>query len=574
MLRRIIIAACLLGCVGETAHTQESDVRERARDAKTSKTKPNDDPAAASKADAAKTPESKADPIRQMQSNAVREQSASWGHWGNQPDRYSTWTNHSNRLIPVYTFGFTLDSLRDRGSQYSSPKQIKKLYGRVPEGTLNPSAMYYDQTDIYTLQQAAFNAGYSNIILMVFDGMDWQTTRAASIYKRGKVSYDSGRGTGLSFQDFREMPTDFGLVCTSPWSSGAKYDVDSQTVINANHPSTGGYDPSRGGATPWQEQSRRDYLLGLDREMPHSVADSAATATSLSTGIKTFNGSINFAPDGTQVVPIARQLQDEQDFRVGIVTSVPVSHATPAACYANNVTRKDYQDIARDLLGLPSSSHRSDPLPGVDVLIGGGWGESQGEDSLQGRNFAKGNPYLHQDDLKRSDVKHGGRYVVAQRESGKDGAKQLMNAAQLAVENDDRLLGFFGTKGGHLPFQTADGRFNPTFDVKGTEQYSKADLHENPTLAEMTSAALVVLEQAVEGFWLLIEAGDVDWANHANNIDNSIGAVLSGEAAFDVVTDWIERNNAWQFTAVIVTADHGHFLVIDEPQRIAEAGSK
>jgi len=521
----------------------------------------------------AKSSSSASHSMRSLQSRAIQEQSASWGYWGNQPERFSTWTNHSNRLIPVYTFGMTLDAIRERGSQYASASELEKLYGQVPEATLNPTATYYDQTEIYALQQAAVDAGYRYIILIIFDGMDWQTTRAAAIYQAGEVGYESGRGTGLAFQDYRGAATDFGLVCTSPWSSGAKYDVDAQIVLNPNHPSTGGYDPSRGGEAPWLEQSRRDYLLGLDRQMPHTVTDSSSSATSITSGIKTYNGAINFAPDGNQVVPIARQLQAEHDFQIGVVTSVPVSHATPAAAYANNVTRKDYQDLARDMLGLPSSAHR-DPLPGVDVLIGGGWGEKAAEDKTQGSNFAPGNPYLHQDDLRRSDLKNNGRYRVVQRQAGVSGADSLMAAAQSAAAEDQRLLGYFGTKGGHLPFATADGKYNPTFDIKGVERYTQADILENPTLADMTAAALTVLEQSVHGFWLMIEAGDVDWANHSNNIDNSIGAVLSGDAAFSVVTDWIERNNAWGTTAVIVTADHGHFFVIDDPEPIARAGRK
>jgi alkaline phosphatase len=147
-----------------------------------------------------------------------------------------------------------------------------------------------------------------------------------------------------------------------------------------------------------------------------------------------------------------------------------------------------------------------------------------------------------------------------------------MSAARRAADEELRLLGLFGTKGGHLPFRTADGKYNPTFDVKGTERYSEADVTENPTLAEMTQAALLVLEQAIDGFWLMIEAGDVDWANHANNIDSSIGAVLSGEEAFRVVMDWVDENNAWEYTAVIVTSDHGHYLVIDDANRFVEAG--
>ena len=147
-----------------------------------------------------------------------------------------------------------------------------------------------------------------------------------------------------------------------------------------------------------------------------------------------------------------------------------------------------------------------------------------------------------------------------------------MQAAQQAADAGLRLIGFYGVRGGHLPFQTADGKYNPTFDIEPAEQYSQADLFENPTLADMTAAALLRLERATDGFWLLVEAGDVDWANHSNNIDSSIGAVLSGDEAFDVVVNWIDQHNAWRDTAVIVTADHGHYLVIDDAGRLAEAG--
>lgn len=521
--------------------------------------------------DSESTPSEGLDPLRQMQSKAIQQQKASWGHWGIQSDRYSAWKSHSNRLIPVYTFGITLDTWREQGSAYADPERLKALYGHVPAGTLNSTATYYDQTDIWRLQMEAARAGYKHIILMVFDGMDWQTTRAAAIYQRGHV-YQSGRGTGLAFLDDRRVATDFALVCTSPLLAAAQYDVNSQVVVDQGKEATGGYDPRLGGRAPWHEQSGRNYLLGLDAQHKHTVTDSASSATSLTAGVKTYNGAINFQANGQRAIPIARKLQQENQFKVGVVTSVPVSHATPAAAYANNVTRKDYQDISRDLLGLPSSSHRRDPLPGVDVLIGGGWGEGSGEDKLQGDNFIPGNPYLHQDDIQRSSLRKGGRYVVAQRSPGKPGGQRLRAAARRAAKDQHRLLGFFGTKGGHLPFRTADGRFNPTFDVKGTERYTQADVEENPTLAEMTRAALTVLEGSENGFWLMVEAGDVDWANHANNLDSSVGAVISGDDAFKVVMDWVDQQQAWDSTAVIVTADHGHFLVLEDAAQIAQAG--
>src|SRR5690606_22298411 len=103
------------------------------------------------------------------------------------------------------------------------------------------------------------------------------------------------------------------------------------------------------------------------------------------------------------------------------------------------------------------------------------------------------------------------------------------------------------------------------------EKYSPEDIDENPTLADMAVAALEVLSKNEKGFWLMVEAGDVDWANHANNIDNSIGAVLSGAAAFEAVTRWIESHGGWDETVVLVTSDHGHYLFLNDLEAIASA---
>ena len=62
------------------------------------------------------------------------------------------------------------------------------------------------------------------------------------------------------------------------------------------------------------------------------------------------------------------------------------------------------------------------------------------------------------------------------------------------------------------------------------------------------------------GSCLCVREDVFDWANHGNNVDNSIGAVLSVDAAFKTITRWIELNNAWDETLLIVTADHGHYL--------------
>ena len=396
--------------------------------------------------------------------------------------------------------------------------------------------------------------------------MDWQTTQAAATFNAQKLSYTEGRGTGLAFLDYGGTKTGYGYCVTSPLRGDVKIDVDAQLVMDENSAVTGGYDWRLGGSTPWAKAASRDYLLGLDRNMPHAVTDSASSATSITAGIKTYNNAINVTGNGKQVEPIGRMLQRERDFAVGLVTSVPISHATPAAGYANNVSRNDYQDLSRDMVGLPSVSHRDKPLEGADVVLGGGWGEMADADKKQGSNYVPGNKYLPEADIEKLKVENGGKYIVAQRTAGKSGAEVLAQAGEEAVEEGKGLFGFFGVKGGHLPFRTADGNFDPTLDVTGREIYTEADVSENPTLADMTRQALRVLGQDKDGFWLMVEAGDVDWANHANNLDNSIGAVLSGDAAFQEIVTWVEKSSSWEDAVIIITGDHGHYLNLTKPE--------
>jgi alkaline phosphatase len=304
-----------------------------------------------------------------------------------------------------------------------------------------------------------------------------------------------------------------------------------------------------------------------DKSRQHAYTDSSCSASSMTAGMKSYNNSVNVDYAGHQYATIAHQAQDA-GYAVGAVTSVPISHATPAATYAHNVHRDDFQDLTRDLLGLKSISHPDQPLPGMDVVIGGGFGEERTKDSGGGKNFVPGNVYLTADDLHAVDVRNGGKYVTAVRTPGVNGAQALRDAATQAAKGGHRLLGFYGLGEykGHLPYRTADGDFQPTVGRKDTaEKYTAADLEENPTLADMTAAALTVLS-ARDRFWLMVEPGDVDWANHDNNLDNSIGAVLSGDAAVKVITDWVERHSNWNDAVLIVTADHGHYFHLVKPE--------
>jgi len=122
---------------------------------------------------------SAADPIRDMQTMAIAAKKSDFAWWGTDPSVWSNHTSHSNRLIPVYTFGtkgagpgIDLDSWFGPKSVYRSEDALQKIYGYLPERTVNSSAIWMDQTNVYDIQLAAAAAGKKHIFLVVFDGMD------------------------------------------------------------------------------------------------------------------------------------------------------------------------------------------------------------------------------------------------------------------------------------------------------------------------------------------------------------------------------------------------------------------
>ena len=211
-----------------------------------------------------------ADHIRELQTAAIEANKADFGHWGVDPANYKLWGTHSNRLIPVYAFGtqvsetpkpFDLRQFTGSNSPYRSEAQLKRIYGRLPSHTINHSAEYMDQTNIYDLQMAGFANGKKYVFLMIFDGMDWQTSRAASIYKTQSISYAAGRGNGLHFQDYTAKgTTQFGFMCTSPHNAGTKTNPTQQTVLNPGGTMFGGYNVEHGGPNPWTPGSGSEQL--------------------------------------------------------------------------------------------------------------------------------------------------------------------------------------------------------------------------------------------------------------------------------------------------------------------------
>jgi alkaline phosphatase len=542
------------------------------------------------------------DPIRQTQNDYIAskdERLARLYHFGTQGpgEVFSNHRSHTNRMVPVYIFGTKarLQDVTGANSLYRDAAKLESLYGVLPPHTLNTEAEYADQSDLYRVQADAVKRGIKYLFILWFDGLDWETTRAAALIKTG-IDYHEGKGAGLEFQDYAGAGApQYGYVVTSPTHDDpaeSQFEVNHQTVAELGAVLRGGYDARFAGPTPWQVGSNTSrgpgYLRGqaMTKDeyaavlaadgVAHAYTDSASSAAEAVTGVKMYNGSINFRDDGTAVPTLFNQLQDN-GWKVGTVTSVPFPHASPAAMYAHNVSRDDYQDLSREMLGLTAITQETGkvaPLPGLDVVIGCGWGINASDADLkrQGENVVPGNLYLTRADLQAIDDRHGGKYVVAHRTPGRSGAPVLDAAAERAAREEKRLFGFFGTKAGHLPYRTADGDFLPSKGIRGfAERYTPEDLRENPSLADMTRSALKVLG-AREGqpFALFVEAGDVDFALHDNNLDNAAGAIFDGEAAMRVICQWVERNSNWDESLLIVTSDHGHYLVIDDPEGLGE----
>ena len=191
-------------------------------------------------------------------------------HFGSQGpgDVFSNHTSHSNRLVPVYLFGKKADlkAVMGENSRYREPEKIKATYGFLPANTVNPRAVYADQSDLYRVQKEAVARGVKHLFIVWFDGLDWPTTQAAAIVKTGKV-YAEGKGSGLIFQDYEAGgAAQYGFVVTSPTHDKNTPNVDAQTVVIPPDSLGGGYDAMIAGPNPWTLGPLGPRAPGISRD--------------------------------------------------------------------------------------------------------------------------------------------------------------------------------------------------------------------------------------------------------------------------------------------------------------------
>ncbi len=233
------------------------------------------------------------------------------------------------------------------------------------------------------------------------------------------------------------------------------------------------------------------------------VTDSAAASSSWGGGFRVNNGSLNVGPDGKPHLPIWQKFKKTGKM-AGCVTTVPITHATPAGFCVNSKSRNSQDDIAEIYLEL-----------GFDIMMGGG------------KNYFSPETRKDKKDMFAAFEAKG--YQIAKTRS------EMFNTS-----NDKPVLGVFSDDA--LPYSV--------------DRNSNDDLKKIvPTLAEMAQKAIDRMKGHKNGFVLQIEGGKVDWAAHANDIAALINDQIAFDEAVKVAIDFAEKDKE---TLVIITTDHGN----------------
>ena len=241
--------------------------------------------------------------------------------------------------------------------------------------------------------------------------------------------------------------------------------------------------------------------LGLLTTHPHEAfaTDSAATASAMSTGVKTTIGAIGVDPAG-KPVRTAAQAAKAAGKRIGLITTSEIWDASPAAFSVHAKNRSEGANIVEQYLGLEP-----------DVLLGGG-----------------ADMFLPAPGGKRKDGKD---IIAGFRAKGYTVAR---NAAELRAAGPGRLLGLF-----------SDESLDHTIDRSGNDE---------PTLAEMTEVALRTLSaNSPQGFFLFVENESTDTLGHRNDAAGLMRELWSFDDAVKVALEFQRRSPD---TLIIVTGDH------------------
>ena len=385
-----------------------------------------------------------------------------------------------------------------------------------------------------------------HVILFVGDGMSAGSEVAASRYLYG-------RDDGLAWQSLPAR----AFVATwdvNTYNANARRERRPPYSRSSFMPNLG-YDVKANGARPMAGP-------GSARRFPPGPAtDSASAATALATGFKTDSGNIAWLPgdppDGA-LTTIAEELRARTGASIGIVSTVPFNHATPASFVSHNTGRSAYYTGLKGFKGLGIADEiilRTKP----ELVIGGG------SPLVDNPGFDPKKGYISES-LYRT-LRSSRDYLLVERKPGQDGGRAIVEGAAEAVREGRKLFGLFGGKGGNFEAPRVE-------DAPGRPRVTPGSV-ENPSLADATEAALRYLGHDPDGFFLVIEQGDIDWANHDNDFRAMVGSVADLDGAVRTALAFIDRPGDaidWTNTVLLVTADHATGGLFADPGRPLGAG--
>ena len=224
--------------------------------------------------------------------------------------------------------------------------------------------------------------------------------------------------------------------------------------------------------------------------------DSASTATSLSSGFKTHSGVIGMGVDKvTAGETIAEKVKEQLGWKVGIISSVTLNHATPAAYYAHIASRNDYFEIGQQMAAS-----------GFDYFAGGSLLENE----------------------------DGSLYEI------------LEDAGYLVTDDRDTILSLNSDSGKVYAV-------SPNLQDDGAMRYAIDQEAEDLSLADFVRKGIDVLYNET-GFFMMCESGKVDWAGHANDAVANMSDTVALDEAVEVALEFAFAHP--DETLIIVTGDH------------------
>ena len=235
--------------------------------------------------------------------------------------------------------------------------------------------------------------------------------------------------------------------------------------------------------------------------------DSASTATSMASGEKTLSGVLNYNTELTESFKLITEYAKEAGRKVGVLTSVSLDHATPAAYYAKAKSRSEYYNIS--VQGLTGGT--------VDLLGGGGFLQVKGKEGDQADLLA-----------------------LAQE-----------NGFTLALDNEAIRATTADAERTLMIVPDLDNAMGMQYEIDRVRKTAAGE--DSMSLADLTTQAITVLDNP-EGFFMMVEGGKVDWSGHANDAKTSILETIAFSDAVQVAVDFAAAHPGE--VLIIVTGDH------------------